>query len=67
MPTLSCSRFHTTITCVLQYKYRIQAHQKIAAAEGCHGKAIAIDTIYNSLVNDKGCRNTNKPGDLTVL
>ena len=51
---------------IFQYKYRIQAHQKVAAAEGVHGKSIAIDTVFNSLVNDKGCRNTNKAGDLKV-
>ena len=49
---------------MLQYKYRIQVHQKLAAAKGVHGKSIQIDSTYNSLVNDKGCRNTNKAGDL---
>ena len=55
-----------TDSLIFQYKYRIQAHQKVAAAEGVHGKSIAIDTVFNSLVNDKGCRNTNKAGDLKV-
>ena len=39
---------------------------KIAACSGVFGKAIAVDALYNGLVNDKGCRNTNKPGDLKV-
>ena len=30
------------------------------------GKAAAIDATYNTLVNDTGCRNGNKPGDLKV-
>ena len=37
-----------------------------AAVEGAHGEAVAMDAKYNGLVNDKGCRNTNKAGDLKV-
>ena len=49
-----------------QYNYQIQAHHFAAAAGGAHGKGVAIDTMFNGLINDKGCRNTNKAGDLKV-
>jgi hypothetical protein len=49
-----------------QWKYRIEAAESTAARSGVYGKAVAVDVTYNSLVNDQGCRNTNKPGDLKV-
>ena len=50
----------------LQYKYRIQAHHHAAAVDGAHGHGVAIDAQFNGLINDKGCVNTNKAGDLKV-
>ena len=38
----------------------------IAGSQGIHGKGVANDIIHNRWVNDAGCRNTNKPGDLKV-
>ena len=49
-----------------QWKYRIQAHHKAAAVGGAHGQAVAVDTEFNGIINDKGCSNTNKAGDLKV-
>ena len=49
-----------------QWKYRIEAAEKIAAVEGVFGGAFAKDSTFNNVVNDKGSRNTNKPGDLKV-
>ena len=49
-----------------QWKYRIEASEKIAAVEGVFGGAFAKDSTFNNVVNDKGSRNTNKPGDLKV-
>ena len=49
-----------------QVKYRIEACEKIAAAAGVYGDAVAKDTTFNSFVNDMGCRNTNKPLDIKV-
>ena len=49
-----------------QTKYRILVHKQMAAIGGAYGESISIDALYNALVNDKGCQNTNKPGDLKV-
>ena len=49
-----------------QHKYRIEAFEKMCAAQGVHGEAVALDSTYNRFCNDKGGRNTNKPGDLKV-
>ena len=43
-----------------------KAFRHTAAASGAFGRGIAADTQYNGLINDKGCKNTNKPGDLKV-
>ena len=50
----------------LQWKYRIEATEKIATVEGVYGEGPAKDSTFNNVVNPKGCRNTNKPGDLMV-
>ena len=49
---------------LFQFKYRIQAHRKIAMAEGVLGKRIAIDSVYNIFFNDTGMKNGCKAGDL---
>ena len=50
----------------LQWKYRIEATEKVAAVAGLYGKSVAVTSTYCGFVNTKGCRNTNKPGDLHV-
>ena len=50
-----------------QFKYRIEATEKLAATEGMYGERTALNATYNGLVNDQGAANTNKPGDLKVL
>lgn len=44
----------------------MEASWKVAAVAGVFGPRIARDATYNGLVNDQGCKNTNKPGDLKV-
>ena len=50
----------------LQWKYRIEGFEKWACVSGVHGEAAAVTSTYECFVNEKGCRNTNKPGDLMV-
>lgn len=50
----------------MQWKYRIEAVEKLAAVEGVHGKSVARTSTFCGFVNKKGCRNTNKPSDLEV-
>ena len=52
---------------ILQFKYRIEAFEMLAACQGVFGRGIALDASLNRYDNDAGCRNTNKPGDLKVL
>ena len=56
----------TVLDLLFQWKYRIEAFEKWACVSGIYGKAAAITSTYNCFVNDKGCANTNKPGDLKV-
>ena len=51
---------------IFQWKYRIQAHHKAAADGGAHGEAVALDSQFNGIINEKGAKNTNKAGDLKV-
>ena len=50
----------------LQFKYRIEAVELIAASSGVYGGSTALNVKYNRFCNDQGDRNTNKPGDLKV-
>lgn len=45
----------------------MEASWKLAAVAGMFGLRVARDATYNGLVNDQGCKNTNKPGDLKVI
>ena len=37
-----------------------------AAVDGAHGQAVAMNALFNGLINEKGSRNSNKAGDLKV-
>ena len=50
----------------MQWKYRIEAVEKVAAVEGVHGLSVARTSTFCGFINKKGCRNTNKPFDLEV-
>ena len=50
----------------MQWKYRIAAFTKVAAAEGVYGEKIKMDSVYNCLINDQGLSRTNIDGDLKV-
>ena len=41
-------------------KYRKESYRHSAAVGGAFGQDIAVDVEYNGLINDKGCKNTNK-------
>ena len=49
-----------------QFKYRIQAHRKIAMAEGVLGKRVQVDSTYNIFFNETGMVNGCTAGDLKV-
>ena len=49
-----------------QWKYRIECTELLAATQGLYGQRIAKDATYNRLVNDQGCRNTNRGCDIKV-
>ena len=44
----------------------MESTEKSAAAQGVHGRAMALNTTFNCFINDQGCRNTNKAADLKV-
>ena len=54
------------LKCHLQWKYRIECTELLAAAQGLFGLRIAKDVRHNRLMNDVGSRNTNKAMDLKV-
>ena len=41
--------------------------EHVAAVAGVHEQSVAVSCTHNRWANDKGCRNTNKPGDLKVI
>ena len=58
--------FEFSLTYHLQWKYRIECTELLAAAQGLYGLRIAKDVKFNRLCNDVGSRNTNKAMDLKV-
>ena len=44
----------------------MECTELLAATQGLYGQRIAKDATYNRLVNDQGCRNTNKGCDIKV-
>ena len=52
---------------LLQFKYRIEAAELIAAAMGVYGGGTAVNVKFNRYCNDQGLKNTNKPADLKVM
>ena len=51
---------------LFQFKYRIQAHRKIAMAAGVLGKRVQVDSVHNIFFNETGMVNGCTAGDLKV-